>query len=268
MSTAQRPVRPRRTAVRTAAPAARRRRVALAAVAGAIVLAGLIAALVGLDGAAQTAGPDPERVAELEAAEAERDRAQVGALGELAAGTREDLLPVLEGLGRVLPAPGGDGAAPAGEPAGADEVAGWQEAVDAAAEPFATPPSGSTAHNVAWGGLRSGVELLASSVSAYDEALAAEGERRERLVLLAADLRDQALRAWSVGATQLDQASIDTGHGHVHIYLPADPESGAMSADSAPEGSGALDGGDGGEPQSMPAAPGGGATTNPEGERQ
>jgi hypothetical protein len=55
---------------------------------------------------------------------------------------------------------------------------------------------------------------------------------------VAAGARDTAVTTWSVGATQLDQINVDAGHGHQHVFLPADPESGAFTPDDAPEGSG------------------------------
>jgi hypothetical protein len=183
-------------------------------------------------------GPDPDRVAELEASYAERDVEQIGALIEQTRGARDDLLPVVEGLDAALPA---DGSAPAGDPPGDEAVAEWREAVDAVAEEYGSAPSGDTGHNIARGGLRSAVELLASSVTAYESARAAEGEERERLETLAGDLRTQAVRAWSVAATQLDVIGIGAGYGHVHIFLPAAPGSEALIPDSAPEGTGARE---------------------------
>jgi hypothetical protein len=59
-----------------------------------------------------------------------------------------------------------------------------------------------------------------------------------QLRALAAKERDTAVTTWSVGGTQLDQINIDAGNGHQHVFLPADPGSGAFTADGAPEGSG------------------------------
>ncbi|NYE48210.1 hypothetical protein HDA32_003330 [Spinactinospora alkalitolerans] len=212
------------------------------------VVSALVAALVVVAGIAAIVvlrepppGPDPQRVAELEASEDARHVEQVGELVDQTRAAREALLPVLEGLDAALPA---DGSAPAGEP-GDDEVAGWRSTADDVAADFQTAPSGDTGHNVARGGLRSAVELLASSVSVYESAREAEGDRRERLEETAGELRTQSVRAWSVAATQLDVVSIDAGHGHVHIFLPASPGSEALIPDSAPEGSGARGEADG-----------------------
>ncbi|MDA2812404.1 hypothetical protein O4J56_17310 [Nocardiopsis sp. RSe5-2] len=189
-------------------------------------------------------GPDPDRVAELEASESARHVDQVGALIDTTRDAHDELLPVVEGLDTALPA---DGSEP-GEAPGGDEVDGWAETVGGVAERLSASPSGDTDYNVARGGVRSAVDLLGSSVEVYAAALDAEGSERERLEGVAADLRTQAVRAWAVAATQLDVVAIEAGHGHVHIYLPAAPDSGALQPDSAPEGTGAHEGaGDGGE---------------------
>ncbi|MDA2807459.1 hypothetical protein [Nocardiopsis suaedae] len=191
-------------------------------------------------------GPDPDRVAELEASESARGVEQVGALIDTTRDAHDELLPVVEGLDTALPA---DGSEP-GEAPGGDEVDGWADTVDGVAERLSASPSGDTGYNVARGGVRAAVEQLGSSVDVYAAALDAEGGERERLEGVAADLRTQAVRAWAVAATQLDTVAIETGHGHVHIYLPAAPGSGALQPDSAPEGTGAHGGsgdGDAGE---------------------
>ncbi len=190
-------------------------------------------------------GPDPDRVAELEASESARGVEQAGALIDTTRDAYDELLPVVEGLDTALPA---DGSEPGEAPSGG-EVDGWADAVDGVSEELSASPSGGTGYNVARGGMRSAVDLLGSSVEAYGAALEADGGGRERLEALASDLRTQAVRAWSVAATQLDAVALEAGHGHVHIYLPAAPGSGALAPDSAPEGSQAHggQGGDGGE---------------------
>jgi hypothetical protein len=113
-----------------------------------------------------------------------------------------------------------------------DEVAGWQRVVDAAVASFANPPSGMTATNVARGGLAAGVNELASAIRTY--ALGDSKDVRD----VAARERTLAVTVWSVASTQLDQINIDAGYGHQHVFLPADPGSGAFTSDGAPEGTG------------------------------
>lgn len=206
--------------------------VGVVAVVTAVVVAVLV--LTGDDDA--SVGPDPERVAELEAERAERDAAQVAELTELARTIHAELVPVLEEMNETLPADGADTAAVTGA-----QVASWRDATDSAVASFADPPSGSTGHNVARGGLRVAVELLASTVTAVELAREADDDGRAALESQAAELRKQAVRAWAVAATQLDMVNIEAGHGHVHLFLPANPDDGAMTADSMPEGSEAHD---------------------------
>lgn len=156
--------------------------------------------------------------ADIRASDAARDQRQITELTELARETRDRLAPVLEGMSAPTAA----------------AVAEWQATVDAAAKKFDDPPSGSTATNVARGGLTTAVDQLAVAVRTYQQALAGSPALRT----LADDQRDLAVRTWSVGATQLDQVNVDAGHGHQHVYLEADPESGAFTPDGEPEGHG------------------------------
>jgi hypothetical protein len=175
---------------------------------------------------------DEARVAEREAAEVERNEAQVAELVDLARATLDDLEPVVDGMAGALPLDGSPGVA-----ADAATVAQWRSAVDGAAADFADPPSGATATNVARGGFRSAVDQLGSAVTAYELALTADPATRPGLERLAGELRTQAVAAWSVAATQLDVVAIDSGLGHTHVYLPAAPGTGAFGPDPAPEGS-------------------------------
>jgi hypothetical protein len=184
--------------------------------------------------ASWTSGPDAtqRRIEELKQAEAQRDVEQVGALIELDKGTRDRLTPVLEDLAKVAPL---DQAAP-GVPT-ADQVSGWREIVTAEARRYEQAFSAGNGVNVARTGMRTAVQQLAAAVTGFDAAVAATGPLQSRLAGLAAEQRTVALRAWSVAALQLDVISVDAGKGHVHVYLPAGPGSGAIAADTAPEGS-------------------------------
>jgi hypothetical protein len=185
--------------------------VLVALVVGAIVL---VAALAGRDGG----GELEQRTAELEEQEAAREAEQVGELTDIAVTVHGELLPVLAELHDVLPVEG-----PPGEPATHADLDGWRVAVDGARTEFGDPPSASTEVNTARGGLVLAVDLLGSSLTAYESALADDAGERPRLEGLAADLRRNAVDAWSVAATQLDLLNIDAGNGHVHLYLPVRP---------------------------------------------
>ena len=183
-----------------------------------------------------TSGPDAteRRIAELEQAEAQRDVEQVGTLIELARGGRERLTPVLKAMAKASPPPG------AGSPAAPtiDDVRGWREVVSAEVQRYAETPSAGNGVNVARTGLRTAVEQLAAAVDGFAAAVTAPEPTAGDLLTLAGAQRTLALRTWSVAALQLDVISVDAGKGHVHVHLPAGPDSGTIPADTAPEGGG------------------------------
>ncbi len=154
--------------------------------------------------------------ADIRAADAARDKVQVKELTDLARTTRDALAPVVAGLGEHT--------------ATAADVTTWRQAVDAAAKSFDDPPSGTTATNVARGSLAAAVDQLAVAVD--------PDQRGPAMHDLATEQRDLAVTTWSVGATQLDQVNVDAGYGHQHVFLQADPGSGAFTPDDAPEGHG------------------------------
>ncbi|MBB5791905.1 hypothetical protein [Jiangella mangrovi] len=177
-----------------------------------IVLATLI--LSGGDDGDPVAG----RVADLEAQEEARQVELVAELTQQTTAAHSGLLPVIEGLHTVVPSGGQAVVSPAATPAS------WHSAVGAAIGTFGDPPSGSTEFNTARNGLLLAIDLLGSATTAYESAVAAPaGPQQDELLELAGRLRDQAVAAWSVAATQLDVLNIDAGYGHAHITLPARP---------------------------------------------
>jgi hypothetical protein len=181
------------------------------------VVAFVVAAVVFGFGGYLVGSPSEEEAmaADIRAADAQRDQEQIVSLTELARTTRDDLAPVVEGLG---------------SPGAAADVASWQETVAAAAKSFDDPPSGSTATNVARGGLAAAVDQLAVAVDTYAMGAGAHALAERQL--------DLAVLTWSVGATQLDQINVDAGHGHQHVYLSGGDHSGAFTPDDSPEGHG------------------------------
>lgn len=167
---------------------------------------------------------------------AARDARQVQELTRTARAARDDLAPALEGMADTMP----PGEAPAGL-ASAEEVRSWERATRAAAGRFGDPPSGETATNVARGSLDAAVDVLGSAVLTYEQARGLPEERRSEVLERAAEGRDQAVRVWSVGATQLDAVNIEAGYGHQHVFLPSAGVGGAFTADPEPEGSGARE---------------------------
>ncbi|OOC55581.1 MULTISPECIES: hypothetical protein [Nocardiopsis] len=168
-------------------------------------------------------------------------------VGELVGHTRtahEELVPVVEAMEEFLPT---DGSHPPLDLTEASVVYSWRTSVQEAAEHFGEPSGDGTVHEATQAGLTSSVRLLSMSVETYAGAALVEDEDLRMDVLhIAMDLRDQAVHSWSVAATHLDMASVDTGHGHVHLYLPAAPGSGALRPDGAEAGSGRDPGSGGG----------------------
>lgn len=205
---------------------------------GSVLLVGAVVASVVLlfGGGDDQVAPDPARVAELEASADIRHVDQVESLVGHTRAAHGELVPVLDSLNEVLPA---DGSAPADDFPDGGEIDGWLSTVRDAGGHFGLADSGRTDFNVTHAGLSGSVDLLGSALSAYHSASQADGEQQVELLDLAADLRDQAVSAWSVAATQLDVVSIDAGHGHIHLYLPSEPGSGALQPDEAEEGDGA-----------------------------
>ncbi|WP_150236822.1 hypothetical protein [Nocardiopsis quinghaiensis] len=200
------------------------------------------AAVVLLSGMA-TAGGGPEpATAATTAYQPDADR-----VGELVGHTRtahEGMVPVVEAMEEFLPT---DGSHPPLDLTDASVVHSWRTDVREAADHFGGPSGDDTVHEAVQAGLTSSVRLLSMSVEAYAGAALVEDEDlRMDTLHIAMDLRDQAVRSWSVAATHLDMASVDTGHGHVHLYLPAAPDSGALRPDGAEAGSGRDPGSGGG----------------------
>ncbi|MFJ8691171.1 hypothetical protein [Micromonospora wenchangensis] len=181
-----------------------------------VVAIGLVVALVGGGIGYAVGRPDATEstVADLRRAEAKRDTQQITELTATARRLREEIAPVLDAL-RAEPA------------ADARQAREWQQTLLRAAEPFANPPSGTTATNVARGGLRGAVEQTSLAVESYLLAVTGPQAQRAALTALAKRQADQAAAAWSVAATQLDQVNVDAGHGHQHVYLEGDQHDGA-----------------------------------------
>ena len=200
-----------------------------------LVLAFAVGALLGGPIGALTADGGgssfEDKVAELRAADAKRDAAQIVELTAKARRVLGELTPVLEEMAKAVP----PGSAP-GPTATADAVRKWQVVTKKAVEEFANPPSGGTAVNVARSGFAAAVRSLDLAVASYAAALELPEAQRVGAFTLAGKQRDAAVSTWSVAATQLDQINVDSGNGHQHVYLPAVPGQGALTPDGSKEG--------------------------------
>ncbi|MEU4383751.1 hypothetical protein [Promicromonospora sp. NPDC023805] len=173
------------------------------------------------EGEAPSAGEfdvDPARVAELEAAEAERAVENLSAAAELAVSAQERLLPVMDGLYETLPAEEAEeGESAAAKPTSA-ELDEWRAVVDEVTAETQALPTGSSEHNIVRNGLMLSTRLLGNTLDVLE--LAAGAEDQARLHDVAGDLRSRAVDAWAVAAVQLDLQHIEADRGHLHAFLP------------------------------------------------
>lgn len=194
---------------------------------GVAFLAGL---LLGRPVAAVTDTVERDPVAEMKAQDARRDSAQIESLTAQARRIHDGLLPILDGLAVTMPV----GSSSLGPVATPEQVTGWQTVTRRFVEEFVERPSAGTAVNIARSGLAASVQQLDLAVATYAQAL--DAPDRENWFKTSARQRDLGVVAWSVAATQLDVLNIDSGRGHVHIFLPSRPGQGALTSDGSPEG--------------------------------
>lgn len=184
---------------------------------------------------------DPARVAELEAAEAERAVENLTAAGELAQSAQERLLPVMDGLYEALPPKeegedGGPADGGAAQPTPA-ELGEWRDVVDEVAADVEALPSGSSEHNIVRNGLVLSTRLLGDTLDVLELADGADGDAAgssARLHVVAGDLRSRAVDAWAVAAVQLDLQHIEADRGHLHAFLPLHSEMAAEGEAEVP----------------------------------
>ncbi|MBF9131690.1 hypothetical protein I0C86_22370 [Plantactinospora sp. S1510] len=206
---------------------ARSRRMRVAATIASVVVAALLGGLVGF----LVGRPDAttRAVDALRAEEAKRDLRQIEDLTALARQSQAALDPLLVEFDAAL-----DGSQPATE----SKIRGWQAALGQIAEKHADSPSGSTATNVARGGLRDSVSDFVIAVDLFATAQQASAGQRGALLEIVKRTRTAAATAWSVAATQLDQINVSAGLGHQHVYLQTKQGSDAFTSDGSPEGAG------------------------------
>jgi hypothetical protein len=163
----------------------------------------------------------------------ERDREQVKELTALAFRTAHGAGPLLTGLAKALP----PGSKRVGAMAPMREVQRWQATARKLAKPFANPPSGETATNVARMGLAASIDALIEATQTYGLA-ARDPATRGALLEQAREERDLAARVWSIGSTQLDAINHWAGNGHQHVVLAATGEPNPFGDEPAPTGNG------------------------------
>ena len=166
--------------------------------------------------ASSTPSAEQQQIAELNKQFKERDREQIKDLTALAFRTADGAGPMLNGLAKALP-PGKHRVGPI---ASMRDVKRWQATARQLAKPFADPPSGETATNVARMSLAAAVDTLIEATQTYGLA-ASDRATRGPLLERAREQRDLAARVWTIGATQLDAINHWAGNGHQHVVLGA-----------------------------------------------
>ena len=207
-------------------PTAAPRRVPLVALIIGVVVAAVAAGLAGY-----LIGRPDSRTRAVEAIRAQEAARDIDQIKDLTARARESRTTVTAVLAEL------DAALDGGEATTEATVREWQAEIDRVAQRHADRPSGTTATNVARGGFRSAIGAFDLAVDLYGSAQSAPPEQRPALLDLARRARTDAVTAWSVAATQLDQINVDAGLGHQHVYLEAHVED-AIAPDLSPEGTG------------------------------
>lgn len=192
-----------------------------------LTLAALVVIVIAATGAILAAGrtgdgraaPDPgsvEAIAEQLAKGQAQERAELNiSLAAAAEEAHGHLALVLQGLASAVPL---DSAATQ-RPAGVADVDGWKRDLELAASALETVPEGTSELTVARAAFIGATELLETAAASYGQLLAGPVDQQESLALTVAERREAAVRLWQAGAAQLDTLTIESGGGHVHVFL-------------------------------------------------
>ncbi len=203
-----------------------------------LAMAAVAVVLVAVAATALAAGRDPraeeapevasiEAVAEKLAAEQARERAELNvSLASAAEVAHGHMGEVLQKLSFAVSAQ--QDATP--NVAGADGAGEWEleleleramSALDAVGE-------GTSEQTVAREAFVGAAYLLESAVADYGHLLNAPHEERESYAETVIERRDAAVRLWQSGAAQLDTLTVESGGGHVHLFLAPDGDPDAV----------------------------------------
>lgn len=185
----------------------------------AVVLTGAAALITGCTGSGHDDAHEPgsvAAVAEKLASGQAQDRARTTA--DLAAAADEahgHMAHVLQELAAAVPLQ----ETTASSPATASDVEGWKRDLDSATTALETVGEGTSEQTIAREAFIGAARLLDSASAGYELVLAAPAVEQEPLAATVAERRDAAVRLWQAGAAQLDTLTIDSGEGHVHLFL-------------------------------------------------
>lgn len=184
-----------------------------------VLLIAVAGALIGGRAGNGTITPEPDSIeaiaAELatgQALEKAENTADLAAAGEVA---QAQLAQVLQGLASAVPLD----PATRREPADGGAVDEWKGNVERASAALTGVDDGTSEQTVVREAFVGAAQLLDSAASGYEAFLAASPDEQGALAATVAERRDAAVRLWQAGAAQLDTLTIDSGSGHVHLFL-------------------------------------------------
>lgn len=162
--------------------------------------------------------------AELAAGQA-RDRAELNAdltaAGELA---HEQLAQVLREMAAAVPVEG----AGSPDPATASDVDRWREDLAVATAALGSVGEGTSEQTVVREAFVGAAHLLQAAAAEYEHLLSVPADEPRPPAATVGERRDAAVRLWQAGAAQLDTLTIESGDGHVHLFLAPNGDPGAV----------------------------------------
>ncbi|MER2137164.1 MAG: hypothetical protein ABS909_04805, partial [Arthrobacter sp.] len=188
----------------------------------AVIFVGAVAAYMSMRATTAEIAPAPgsvEAIAKelskgqaLEKAEITKD------LGMAAETAHARMARTLEGLATAVPLEQAD------SPPLADtsDVDTWMRDLSVAATAFETVEEGTSDQSVAQEAFVGAAQLLLTAVQDYNRLSSSPAEDRNLLLVSVAERRDAAVRLWQAEAAQLDTLTIDSGGGHMHVFLAPD----------------------------------------------
>lgn len=150
----------------------------------------------------------------------ERERAALAAdLGEAATAAQEDMGAALRGMSEAVPVRDAGAGGPAPTAATPEQAASWAAQAQRAAEVLAAVGEGTSDLTVTREALRGAATMLGDAATDYASALQAAGGDRAAAAEELSVRRDDAVRLWQAGATELDTVVVEAGQDHVHLFL-------------------------------------------------
>ena len=216
-------------------PSRKTRILAIAAVAAVLiaVASALSAGRAGNGNNAPEAG-SIKAVAEKLATDQARARAELNAhLAGAAEVAHGHLAQVLQELASAVPVQ----ETISSNPATISDVDEWNRELALATSALEAVEEGTSEQTVTRGAFIGAAELLQSAAADYGHLMSVPADQREALAETVAERRDAAVRLWQAGAAQLDTLTVESGEGHVHVFLAPDGDPDAIPEEFQEPGS-------------------------------